>query len=281
MTTQVSIDAHQHFWRYDPPRFPWIAPGSVLAADYLPAQLAPRLALSGISQTIAVQAEPDEAETRWLLTLAEQSDWIIGVVGWTDLQTEGVEARLDAIAHPRLVGLRHMVQDEPDPRFLLRPAFIEGVRAAMRRGWTYDLLLVADQLPLAPRFIEAVGEGRLVLDHGAKPKIAVRGWEPWASAIAEVAAFSNVWCKVSGLITEADHQAWTASDIRPYLDHLLACFGPERLIFGSDWPVCRLAGCYGQVHDLIADFVASACPQHAASVFGDAARAAYGLQRGD
>ncbi|MDB5438384.1 MAG: amidohydrolase [Caulobacteraceae bacterium] len=281
MTTHPSIDAHQHFWRYDPPCFPWIAPGSVLAADHLPAQLAPQLAANEISQTIAVQAQPTEAETRWLLGLAGQHDWIAGVVGWTDLQAEDIEHRLDALSHPKLIGLRHMVQDEPDPQFLLRPAFIAGVRAAVRRGWTYDLLLVADQLPLAPRFIEAVGEGRFVLDHGAKPRIAQGGWEPWASAIREVAAFPNVWCKVSGLITEANHASWTAADIAPYLDHLLACFGAERLIFGSDWPVCRLAGSYRQVHGLIADFVARACPEHAASMFADAARAAYSLHQED
>lgn len=276
-----SIDAHQHFWRYDPPRYPWIAPGSVLASDHLPAQLAPQLAANAISRTIAVQAEPDEGETRWLLELAHQHDWIAGVVGWTDLQAADTESRLDAIADPKLVGLRHMVQDEPDPEFLMRPGFVAGVRAAMRRGWTYDLLLVADQLPLAPRFLEAVGEGRFVLDHGAKPRIAQRGWEPWASAIDQVAAFPNVWCKISGLVTEADHEAWTPDDIAPYLDHLLESFGPQRLIFGSDWPVCRLAASYGQVRNLVAAFVARACPDHAASIFGDAARLAYNLPRED
>lgn len=273
--SRPAIDAHQHFWRYAPERFPWIAPGSVLAVDHLPANLMPLLPQG--ARTIAVQAEPTEAETRWLLELAEHHQWIAGVVGWTDLQADDVEARLEAIAHPRLVGLRHMVQDEPDPRFLMRDSFIRGVRAAVRRGLTYDLLLVADQVPLAPRFLEAVGEGRFVLDHGAKPKIAQRGWEPWAGAIAQVAAFPNVWCKVSGLVTEADHRAWTARDIAPYLDHLLACFGPERLIFGSDWPVCRVAASYGEVKSLVADFVEQACPGHAASVFGAAAAAAYNI----
>jgi len=273
--TPDSIDAHQHFWRYDAERLPWAA--GVLAADWLPADLKPLLEAGGVARTIAVQVEHDEAETRWLLSLTEQHPWIAAVVGWTDLQADDVAEGLERLRHPRLVGLRHMVQDETDPDFLLRPAFIRGVREAVRSGLTYDVLLLPGQAPLAPRFLEAVGKGRFVLDHGAKPPIRLRGWSPWAEAIAEIGKFPNVWCKVSGLITEADHAAWTPDDIARYLDHLLACFGPERLIFASDWPVCQRAGAYEQVQTLIEDFVARRCPEHAASVFGAAARLAYDL----
>lgn len=275
--TPGAIDAHQHFWAYDPARLPWVAEGSVLAADRLPEHLLPLLNDGGVAQTILVQVEQREAETRWMLDLADRHSWIAGVVGWCDLQAEDVGERLERLRHPRLVGLRHMVQDETDPHFLRRPGFIAGVREAARRGLTYDLLIVADQAPCAPRFIDTVGDGRFVLDHGAKPKIRERGWRPWADAIAEIGRLPNVWCKVSGLVTEADHAAWTAEDIAPYLDHLLECFGPERLIFGSDWPVCTLAAAYDQVQGLIEDFVTRRCPEHAASVFGGAARRAYAL----
>jgi L-fuconolactonase len=272
------VDAHQHFWRYQPERLPWIPAGSIVAADYLPADLEPLLAAGGVGQTIAVQVEHDEAETRWLLELTAHNDWIAGVVGWVDLQAEDVAERLDRLAHPKLVGLRHLVQDEASAEFLVRPAFVRGVREAARRGLTYDILVFAHQAALAPRFIEAVGEGSFVLDHGAKPNIRDGGWEPWATSVAAIAAFPNVWCKISGLVTEADPHGWKAEDIEPYLDHLLTSFGPERLIFASDWPVCGRAATYAQVKELAEDFVQRRCPAHARSVFGGAARAAYKLQ---
>lgn len=273
----TDLDAHQHFWRYDAGRLPWIAPGSVLAADYLPADLRPLLSADGVAETIAVQVEHTEAETRWLLGLAAKYEWIAGVVGWVDLQAEDVADQLDRVRHPKLVGLRHLVQDEADPEFLLRPAFVRGVREAARRGLTYDILVFAHQAALAPAFIEAVGEGSFVLDHGAKPNIRDGGWQPWATSIAAIAAFPNVWCKISGLVTEANLERWTAADIEPYLDHLLGCFGPDRLIFGSDWPVCNRAATYAEVKALVQAFVQRRCSAHAASVFGGAARAAYKL----
>jgi len=272
-----AIDAHQHFWRYDRSAYGWIPEGSALARDQLPADLRPELDRAGIAGCIAVQARQSEEETRWLLDLAEANPWIAGVVGWVDLRAGNVADRLEALRHPRLVGFRHVVQDEPDPDFLLGDAFIAGVRAVLAADLTYDLLVYARQADRIPEFLDRTGEGRFVLDHGAKPDIAGGGWQPWADTIAGIARRPNIWCKISGLVTEADHAHWSEAGIERYLDHLLAAFGPERLIYGSDWPVCRLAADYAQVRGLARNFVARACTAHADAIFGGNARRAYKL----
>lgn len=268
----MRIDAHQHFWPYDPARYGWIPPGSALAQDRMPGDVRPAMAAAAIDAGIAVQARHDVAETAWLLDLAAADPAIAGVVGWADL------TRPDTIAPTRgLVGLRHIAQDESDDAWLARDDVVAGLRACAAAGLTYDLLVYAHQTVHLPRVIDRVAGGRFVLDHGGKPAIRARGWQPWADAVAEIARFPNVWCKLSGLVTEADHAAWAPDDIARYMDHLLACFGPERLIFGSDWPVCLLAADYARVHALAAGFVARACPDHADAVFGGNARAAYAL----
>jgi len=272
-----AIDAHQHFWRYDRANYGWIPEGSALAADHLPADLRPELDRAGIAGCIAVQARQSEDETHWLLELAEANPWIVGVVGWIDLRADTIAERLEALRHPRLIGFRHIVQDEPDPDFLLGDAFVRGIRAVLAADLTYDVLVYARQADRVPAFLDRAGEGRFVLDHGAKPDIAAGLWQPWADAIAEIARRPNIWCKISGLVTEADHANWSAGEIERYLDHLLACFGPERLIYGSDWPVCRLAAEYETVHGLARNFVMRACPAHADAIFGGNARRAYKL----
>ena len=279
----MRIDAHQHFWTYSAAAHPWIEPGSVLARDHAPADLMPLLDRAGFDGCIAVQAEQTEVETDALLGLAADTPRILGVVGWTDLTADDVADRLDALRRvPTLVGFRHMVQDEPADDFLLTPAFVRGVRAALARGFSYDILVKLREAGHVRRFVDLVGgdqvrDGQLILDHGAKPAIAIRGWQHWADAIADMARAPTLLCKLSGLVTEADHASWTADRIAPYLDHLLACFGPDRLIFGSDWPVCRLAAEYQAVHDLIDDFVKRACPDARDRVFGGTAAIAYGL----
>lgn len=270
------IDAHMHFWRYRQEELAWIDSGGPLARDYLPAEVAPAMAVSGVCGGIAVQARHDEAETAWLIGLAADVPEVLGVVGWIDLQSPGAGDRLDALGHPRLVGLRHIVQDEPED-FLERPAFIDGVRAVARAGLVYDVLVYPHQASAVPRFLDAVGEGRFVLDHGAKPPIAASGWEPWASAVAAIARYPTVTCKISGLITEADSGCWQPTDFDRYLDHLLACFGPERLIWGSDWPLCQLSARYDAVLGIASSFVERACPGQADLIFGGTAQRVYRL----
>jgi L-fuconolactonase len=274
----MRIDAHHHLWRYAPADFGWIDPGSRIARDFTVEDLQPLLDAQAIDGAIAVQARQSEAETEALLDCARRNRWIVGVVGWIDLRAPDVERRLDRFAGRPLVGYRHVVQDEPDPAFLLGDAFVHGVRAVLGRSLTYDLLVNAAQLGSVPHFLDRVGPGRIVLDHAAKPAIAAGAWRPWADEIAAVAAYPQVFCKVSGLVTEADHAHWRSDDFERYLDHILEQFGPERLIWGSDWPVCLLAATYPQVIDLVADFVRRRCPDAEAAIFGENALRAYGLE---
>jgi L-fuconolactonase len=273
----MRIDAHHHLWRYERETFDWIAPDSVIARDFDAAALTEALAGAGIDVAIVVQARQSSAETQFLLSVAARTPQIVGVVGWIDLRTPDIEAALDRDAAPRLVGYRHIVQDEADPDFLLDPRFVTGVRAVAARRLTYDLLVNHDQLATVPAFLDRVGDARIVLDHVAKPGIASRGWQPWADRLAEAAAFPQLFCKLSGLVTEADHASWTPCDIERYLGHALDLFGPERLIWGSDWPVCLLAACYRQVREIITDFVARHCPEHEMAIFGGNAVRAYAL----
>ena len=279
----MRIDAHQHFWTYSPAAHPWIEPGSLLARDHAAADLMPLLDRAGIDGCIAVQAQQTEAETEALLRLAAETPRILAVVGWTDLAADDVADQLDTWREvPALVGFRHMVQDEPADDFLLIPAFVRGVRAALARGFSYDILVKSRQAGHVRRFVDLVGvdlvrDGQLILDHGAKPAIADGGWQPWADSIVDMARTPALMCKLSGLVTEADHATWTEDGIAPYLDHLFACFAPERLIFGSDWPVCRLAAEYQAVFDLIDHFVARTCPEARDRIFGGNAAVAYAL----
>ncbi|MDR6787745.1 L-fuconolactonase [Sphingomonas sp. BE138] len=275
MTRPPRIDAHHHLWRYDRDAFGWIAAGSLIARDFDTDALAAALASRDISGAIAVQARQVPEETRFLLAAAARCPQILGVVGWIDLRCDDIVAQLAADAAPLLVGYRHVVQDEADGDFLLGDAIVRGVRAVVARGLTYDLLVDHRQLATVPAFLDRVGNGRFVLDHAAKPAIAAGGWQPWADRLAAVAACPQVMCKVSGLVTEADHARWSADDLQRYLDHIFTLFGPSRLMWGSDWPVCLLAADYGRVFDVIADYVERHCPRHAAAIFGENALAAY------
>jgi L-fuconolactonase len=273
----MRIDAHHHLWRYEPHSFGWIEPGSAIARDFVAEDLRSVLDDAGLDAAIAVQARQSPEETRFLLEAARREPAIIGVVGWIDLRAHNIAALLDDHTDPLVVGYRHVVQDEDEPDFLLAGPFIDGVRAVVERGLTYDLLVNHAQLETVPHFLDRVGEGRLVLDHAAKPDIAGQGWQPWADRISAVAERRDVWCKVSGLVTEADHVTWTPADVERYLEHVLTAFGPERLIWGSDWPVCLLAASYDRVVDLVADFVARNCPHAEADIFGGNALRAYAI----
>ncbi len=275
----MNIDAHQHFWIYRPADYDWIGPGmETLQRDVLPAELAPQLQAAGFDGTVAVQACQTEAETRWLLGLADQYPWIRGVVGWVDLCQPDAGERLAALAaHPRLVGVRHVVQAEPDDRFLLREDFGRGIGYLAALDLTYDLLLYPRHLPPAYELVRRFPDQRFVLDHIAKPPIGAGTLQPWADDLRRLAILPNVWCKVSGMVTEADWATWRAADYRPYLDTVFAAFGVERILLGSDWPVCTLAAPYAEVLGLSGAYIAQFSPTEQAALRGENAARFYGL----
>jgi L-fuconolactonase len=270
------MDAHQHFWNYDAAQYAWIDSSMAeLRRDFLPEELAALMNADGVDATIAVQARQDAAETAWLLDLAAQHPFIRGVVGWVDLQAADAESRLEQLAAtPRLLGVRHVVQAEPDG-FLHGHAFRQGVAAVGRCGLVYDILIYARQLPEAIRFAADFPDQRFVLDHLGKPDIRGNGLDEWRRRLQEMAELPHVWCKLSGLVTEADWRAWTPEQLRPYLDAALDAFGPSRLMFGSDWPVCTLAASYGDVLGLVRDAIAEYSADEQAQILGKTAEDVY------
>ncbi len=275
----MKIDAHHHLWRYTKEDYGWIDPGmAAIARDFLPADLAGETKAAGIDATVAVQARQSLEETAWLLDLAKRHSLIAGVVGWVDLCSPALPGQLERLSsQPRLAGVRHVVQDEPDDQFMLRADFLRGIGLLARFGLTYDILVFPRHLPVARRLVERFPGQPFVLDHIAKPAIKTGELEPWAADLRGLAAFPNVTCKVSGMVTEADWQGWQPADFRPYLDVIFEAFGPARIMFGSDWPVCRLAAGYSQVVSLVADYTASLSPTEQAQVWGGTARRFYGL----
>lgn len=272
----MKLDAHQHFWRYDPIQYPWIQPGSALGRDFLPPDLEPLLGRAGLDGSIAVQARQSLEETRWLLDLAHQHPTIQGVVGWVALRSPEVQTQLAQFAsNPKFVGVRHVVQDEFDDRFLLRSDFMRGVGLLGQHGLTYDILIYPRQLPAAIEFARRNPDQPLVVDHLAKPFIREGILSPWREQIRELAELPNVHCKISGLATEADSTRWKEADFRPYLDVVFDAFGPERLMFGSDWPVCLLAAPYDRVVRLASDYLAAAPEPVRQAFFGENAARFY------
>jgi len=274
----MKIDSHQHFWRYSAAEYPWIPAGSALQRDWLPADLAGLQRPLDFDGSIAVQARQSLAESDWLLGLADADARVLGVVGWVDLRSGTVDADLERLArHPKFVGVRHVVQDEPDDAFLLRPDFLEGIRRLEVYGLTYDILIYPRQLAAALEFVRRFPRQPFVLDHIAKPYIRAGMISPWREQIRELAQFPNVLCKVSGMITEADHAGWKAEDFRPYLDVVTEAFTPSRLMFGSDWPVCRLAGSYEAVEGLVRNHVRGWTPSELAGFWGGNCARFYGV----
>lgn len=265
----MRLDAHQHFWSYDAGQYPWIPAASALARDWLPADLEALQRPLGLDGSIAVQARQTVEESDWLLALADRDPRVKGVVGWVDLRSERVEDELRRLsAHPRFVGVRHVVQDEPDPAFMDGADFRRGISRLAGHGLTYDILVYPRQLEAAARLAEAFPDQPFVLDHLAKPPVREGGLEPWRTHLRRLAACPNVQCKLSGLLTEADHRRWTPGQFQPFLEAALEAFGPARLMFGSDWPVCLLAGSYGQTLRLVEDFISGLTAQERAGVLG-------------
>ena len=272
----MRLDAHQHFWSYDARQYPWIPKGSPLERDWLPPDLAPLLAAAALEGCIAVQARQSLEESRWLLELAEHHAIIKGVVGWVDLRAPEVERDLAALAaHPKFAGVRHVVQDEPDVNFQLGAAFQRGIEKLRAFQLTYDLLIHPRQLPAAIALVRGFPEQLFVLDHIAKPPIASGALSPWREQVEELAQSPNVLCKISGMVTEANRARWQAADFRPYLDVVFAAFGEDRLMFGSDWPVCLLAGSYARVFELVDDYTRGLSTGAREKIFGGNAARFY------
>ena len=276
----MKIDSHQHFWRYDAARDAWITePMAVLKRDFLPEHLAPELTANGIDASIAVQAGQSESETMFLLDLAEKNKRIAGVVGWVDLLSPRVGERLEYFSHfSKVCGFRHIAQAEPDDRFLAREDFVKGVAQLRAFDFTYDILIYSKQLPAAIELAARLPEQRFVVDHVAKPEIKSGKTAPWAAQMRELAQNKNVFCKLSGLVTEADWKHWKADDFKPYLDVVFDAFGVERLMFGSDWPVCLLAATYRQVKQLIENYLTGYSEADKHNIFGGNAARFYELK---
>jgi L-fuconolactonase len=275
------LDSHQHFWKYDPAQYGWMKPEWPIRRDFLPPDLQPLLAGCGLHGSIAVQARQTIEESRWLLELADQHPLVRGVVGWVDLRFDRVEEQLAQFAaHPKFVGVRHVVQDEPDDAFMLRPEFLRGIARLAPFGLRYDILIFPKQLPAAIELAHRFPAQPFVLDHIAKPFIKDGLVSPWREQIRELAKCPNVLCKVSGMVTEAKWNAWQPADFRPYLDVVFECFGPSRLMFGSDWPVALLAANYEQCFRLLDDYIRQCAPADRDAILGANAAKFYGVAEG-
>jgi L-fuconolactonase len=276
----MRIDAHQHFWQYNAQRDAWISDDmSAIRRDFFFCDLSHELATNGIDATIAVQADQSETETTFLLDLATQHPQIAGVVGWVDLRSPLVDKRLEHFSQfEKLCGFRHLVQAEPDENFMSREDFQRGIAALAHFGFTYDILIYPRQVPAAIGLVEKFSKQPFIVDHMAKPEIRSQRVEPWAAQMRELAQNPNVFCKVSGLVTEADWHKWSPDDFRPYLDVVFDAFGADRLVFGSDWPVCLVAGTYHGVKRLIEDYLQHVSPADHAKIFGANASQFYGLR---
>ncbi len=273
-----TVDSHQHFWDIDRLEYPWMPEGdNVLRRSYLPEYLAPHLERAGISKTVVVQAQMTMAEAGLLFDLAENTDSIAGVVAWVDLTDANVGATLDRLLdNPKFVGVRHQVHDEPDERWLLRDDVVRGLRELAQRELAYDLLLRPPHLKHIPELADRVPDLRMVVDHIAKPEIADGRMEPWAEDIARVAEIPGMHCKVSGMATEANPTTWQA-EIVPYVAHIIECFGYDRLMWGSDWPVCLLVDGYESIREGAVAAVGDIGPNDYAKLMGGNAARFYRL----
>jgi len=253
----MRIDSHQHFWKFDPVRDSWIDESmKVIQKDFLPDDLLPLLRVNFIEGTIAVQADQSEVETRFLLELASGNNFIKGVVGWLDLRSPLIENRLAYFSgFPKLKGLRHIVQAEPDDQFMLRDDFQRGMSQLNKYDLVYEILIKHFQLSAAIELTRNFPEQKFVLDHLAKPLIREGTMKPWENEIRELAVSPNVFCKISGMVTEADWRNWKETDLIPYLDVVFDAFGPDKLMYGSDWPVCLLAASYDQTLSVVKSYI--------------------------
>jgi L-fuconolactonase len=275
------IDAHHHLWRYDPAEYGWID-GSmdVLKRNFLPNDLEQEIGKVGIDGTVAVQARQTLEETQWLLSQTREAHFIRGVVGWAPIASASFPEELEGFRNePKLKGLRHVIQDENDPQFMSGADFNRGIRELTASGLVYDILVFERQLGVAIPFVDRHPDQIFVLDHVAKPRIGARILDPWRSQIAELARRKNVYCKLSGMVTEANWQTWRVEDLRPYFDVVLGAFGPERLMYGSDWPVCLLAASYGKWFATVSTLIERLSTAEKEMILGGTATKVYSLAR--
>jgi len=275
------IDAHQHFWQLSQPfDYRWLdtTAHAPIRRDFLPSDLLPLMKANGIDRVVIVQTQHHLDENRWLLGLAARHDFIAGVVGWIDLASSACEDQLlEFRANPKFVGVRHVVQDEPDDDFIVRPDVLRGLHTLQKHGVPYDLLFYVKHLRHAATLAQRLPELPMVVDHLAKPRVRDHLTDDWRPHFRAAAKFPNVYCKLSGLVTEADWRGWTIDDLRPYVEEALASFGPSRLMFGSDWPVCELAGSYDRVVGAMRDLTGSLSESERDAIYGGTAAQFYRL----
>jgi L-fuconolactonase len=276
----IRVDSHQHFWKFNPAKHGWMDERmTIIKQDFLPKDLYPLLQKNEIDACVAVQAAQDEGENDFLLGLAEENEFIQGVVGWVDLRKQDVGDRLAFYQNNKLMkGFRHIIQDEADPEFMLQPSFMAGIGLLEKSGFTYDILIYPKHLAHALTLVRKFPNQRFVLDHIAKPEIGKESsFEFWSKGIKALAACDNLSCKVSGMVTEADWNGWHKEHFTPYLDQVTAAFGTERLMYGSDWPVCLLAASYDRVIDLAKTYFSTFSQSEQQAVFGGNAARFYQL----
>ncbi len=272
----MRIDAHQHFWSISRTDYGWLTPDvGPIYRDFLPDDLAPLLKKAGLDGTVLVQAAPTLAETEYLLDLARDNDFIKGVVGWVDFESPSAPDNITRLAaNPKFVGLRPMIQDIPDDDWMLKPGLGAAFESLIAENLTFEALTFPRHLKNLMALFDHHPDMRIVIDHGSKPQIRSNEFDAWAGDMAQIASTTNAFCKISGLVTEASEQ-WTVEDLRPYVDHLLSTFGPDRLIWGSDWPVCLLASNYEQWLEVSANLLGTLTPSDHDAVFGGNAQRAY------
>ena len=275
----LKIDAHHHLWKFDPVRDSWITDEmAAIQKDFLPEDFKLVLQRNGFDGSVVVQTDQSVAENELLLNHANANDFIKGVVGWIDLQSKKVEDRLGAYAHSKKIkGFRHVLQSEADRRLMLRSAFMNGISMLARFGFTYDILIFADQLQYIPEFVSAFPNQKFVIDHIAKPGIKNKEIDLWKKEMRDVAKHQNVWCKISGMVTEADWKNWKQQDFVPYLDVIVEAFGTKRIMYGSDWPVCLVAASYENVLDVVEQYFSAFSENERQLFFGENAIQFYNL----
>jgi L-fuconolactonase len=273
------IDSHQHFWKYDEVRDSWITGDmAVIRKNFLPEDLKPVLAKNDVAGTVVVQSDQSKEENIFQLGNALKNDFVKGVVGWTDLQSDDLDDQLAYYQEfKKLKGFRHVLQGEPQRDFMLRPDFKRGIGKLKKFGYTYDILIYPDQLQYTMDFVNAFPDQPFVLDHLAKPHIKDKKIDQWKKDIQTLASFENVFCKVSGMVTEAHWKGWTKDDFIPYLDVVAESFGPSRLMYGSDWPVCLVAASYDQVLGIVKSYFSEFSQQEQDLIFGKNAVEFYNL----
>jgi L-fuconolactonase len=275
----MRIDAHQHFWKFDSVRDSWITDDmAVLQNHFMPADLRPLLAQNGFDGCVAVQADQSEKETDFLIQLASENDFIKGVVGWVDLQADTIIDRLAYYKQFNIVkGFRHILQGESQRDLMLTPRFKKSIAALQQFDFTYDILIFPDQLKYTNELVGQLPDQKFVIDHLAKPSIKEQKTTPWQEELCQVAQHKNLYCKISGLVTEADWQNWKKEDFKYYMDVVVEAFGMDRILFGTDWPVCLLAASYEQAVDIVQDYFSAFTEEEQQKVFGQNAVRFYNL----